>query len=360
MMLLDFYADGNLQVGKEIIDASLDGEASKYISTFRDVRLDIPADNDRSILARFNRRLLAYRALLFRAGFTPPATLRPRTTGLFKADLLAAMRSSQAADPDEVQNYQYAARMLASQVPSWDQVADAFRYLSQFVTKRDSGYQTFNQQYMQTSTSGAWADADLMKILAMFDYANGPRLLGRVRDQHSPDVDGDYSEVIYRDLVAGRLVIIDQSTGDPTLNRSAAERIMWSVFRGNQEVFRRAQRPPSILVYVEEAHNLLPPSEETNTQNVWVRTAKEGAKYRIGMVYATQEVSSIQKNILKNTANWFIGHLNNTDETRELCKYYDFSDFESSIRRAQDRGFLRVKTLSNLFVVPVQVDRFTS
>lgn len=359
LMLLNFFTDENIQIGKEIIDNLFTQDDPIYLKNFTHIFFERPDENDRSALTRYNRRVLAYRAILFRTGFTPPNNIRPNTSRLFNERLIQALQDYEG---DDESLFHSAATIFSNQSPTWGQIADALESLEKFIRGgRDTGYNTFENWYVNERSGASgdrWADEDFKKILGIFQYPNGIRRIGKAVNQHTASTTTDYASEIYNDLVAGKLVIIDQSSGDPELNEFSARRIMTKIFENNKQVFTSGNTPPDIIVYVEEAHNLLPPDKEKDYKDIWVRTAKEGAKLRIGLVYATQEVSSIQKNILKNTANWFIAHLNNTDETKELCKYYDFADFELSIRRAQDKGFLRVKTLSNPFVIPAQIDKF--
>ena len=196
-----------------------------------------------------------------------------------------------------------------------------------------------------------------------------------MQERHSPSVTSDYSTKIVDELVDGKLVIVDQSIGSPTEIEHTSERIMWELFNRQRQVFTAPPRdtngallrdesgnilpPPDVIVYVEEAHNLLP-SQNAKLDSIWARVAKEGSKFRIGLVYSTQEPSSILANILKNTDNWFVAHLNNQDETRELKKYYDFEMFVDQILKAPDTGFLRMRCLSNPYIVPVQINKFTA
>ncbi len=360
LMLLNFFEPSNTQIGKSIIDSLLSEDSTNYIKQFCQVSFDEPDPNDRSATTRYNRRLLAYRSVLARAGFQVPQNLSASTRGLFNQDLITALQTGRNNSPANPE-YVSAAQVFSNQNPTWGQLANAFEALDKFIRDSNSNYTAFENAYVSrpNGSGDRWADEDLKKIIGIFQYPNGTRKIGKAAEQHSADTTSDYAEDIYNHLVQGKLVIIDQSSGEPELNKSSATRIMTKIFRENQRKFVQGVTDiPEILVYVEEAHNILPAGNDLDLTDIWVRTAKEGSKYRIGMVYATQEVSSIQKNILKNTANWFISHLNNTDETKELCKYYDFIDFEPSIRRAQDKGFLRVKTLSNLFVIPVQADKF--
>lgn len=355
----------SLLVGKTLIDNVLAQESSKYITNFRNTPLEVPNALDMSAATRFKRSVMVYRAVLHAAGFPTPSSMSTAyIKGLFGTELINALNASQSADAPM---FAQAATVFGKDNPAWDEFVDACKGLRRFIQDGNaSGYSAFNGAYQAKKDGRSWHDDRLTGLLSIFEYPNGPRALRPLLSEHDAASVGDYAQAVVDDLLQGRLVIFDQSLGDPDMNRAAAERIMWALFNRQKQAFVSPAKdddgslipPPDVLVYAEEAHNLLPANSSADVSNIWSRVAKEGSKYRIGLVYATQEPSSIQSNIMKNTDNWFVAHLNNGDETKELRKYYDFSDFEQSILQVPDPGFLRMRSLSNPYVVPVQVHRF--
>lgn len=188
----------------------------------------------------------------------------------------------------------------------------------------------------------------------------GWRNLIELKDFHNPDTQRDPAEEIYTELIQGRIVIVDLHVGTPVITRVLSENIVRRILAKQTEVFTSGSdvEPPPIQVMLEEAHNLFASDRYKDDADVWVKLAKEASKLNLGMTYATQEVSGVAHQVKANTANWVVAHLNNTKELSELGRFYDFGSFADAILSAEDRGYVRLKTLSSPYIVPVQIDRY--
>lgn len=201
----------------------------------------------------------------------------------------------------------------------------------------------------------------MARVLVTSGAASGWRILQPLRPFHSPMSNLDYAEAIYGDLARGRIVIVDLSRGNELVLQTCSERMVNYILSRAAARFREGKPPRPMQIFIEEAHRLLHRdkfNKASGENDPYVRLAKESAKYKIGMIYATQEVSSVDESILSNTANWIAAYMNNANEAKKLAAYYDFERFTAQILSADDRGFIRLRTDSAAYTMPVQVRKF--
>lgn len=315
---------------------------SADLRAFLNVSFEEPEREDRSSHNRWQVKKAIYQAVLHRAGFPAPRNLRIS----FPVNQQVAQQvDSEGAFPEPERKRIH---LSLEQAEGW------------FLQARNVNGRN---DALRSSSGNPWLDPDAVALLNMLAgknsndaYITGYKHLTPLKNYHSPDRNQDVSEEIYQHLLQGKVVILDLSVGDPEHRTRLSKVIARHIFNRSMGIFNEGEVPPNIVIYVEEAHNIM--GKKDNLTDTWPRIAKEGAKFRIATVYATQEVSSIHPNILANTENMFVSHLNNEGELRELAKFYDFADFSKSLMRAQDVGFTRVKTLSSPFVIPVQIHKF--
>ena len=347
-----------LYQGKQIINDALAEETAGYVKAFCAADLTPVADiREHSEYTRFRRRLFVYRSILAEMGFEYEG--RANVRGLFGERLRQLMD-----DADDMRQY---VRQLQQGEMSWDIAGNFVKALAEWV--KDRPFRDFDSQYASSRDGRNWSDVHLLGLLRFYDDTRARSIAQITRVWHDLSSNADYAETIVQQIRDGKLVIVDQLLGDPQMNRQAAERVARRLFQEHQRSFSQPRidddsgeiiQPPPVILYAEEAHTLLPKASEDDNNNIWARIAKEGAKFNIGMVYSTQEPSSLQTNILKNTENWFIAHLNNTDETNQIRKFNDFDDFTSSIVNVAEAGLIKVRTRSSYYTVPVHMDLFTA
>ncbi len=324
----DFYNDDTLEESFSLLCDEINAERKvDYLSHFTNIGMFKDIDtNDKKEREKFHRhqerKKALYKCILYRAKFDCNPNFKLKFTGFTSSSLRSIPRDGCT-------------------------ISEACEYFKGV----DQNLSNIDEKYKQ--------DNDWSALLKVFkgESVSGYKFLTRFNYLHSLKGGNDYKKDIDSALRDGKIVLVDLSTASTETQQKYIDRLCSYIFAKSMEKFTNDIEPESIQMYFEEAHNIFP-KDDKDLRNIYNRLAKEGAKLKIGISYSTQEVSSISPSILKNTQNWFISHLNNRDEIRVLEKYYDFSDFSQSIIRNSDIGFARVKTFSNNFIIPVQIEKF--
>jgi len=347
VMKINYYNE--IGTGFELICDKMENDNGDYIKSFMSIDFSEPDASEQSAHTRWERKVAAYQCCLYKAGFEVPPNFKVKFSG--NKDINDKILEGRIIDPSKGVE-------LKDACIFWDWVANHTNDHFFEDYRKDRGHD--------------WIDEDLKALLVFLTRKrnltgtaslSGFRKFAPLKDSHTVQSDSPFEEDIVNNLRQGKIVIIDLSQGDPQLQQTFSKRICVSIFKDSMAKFIKNTSNNFIQFYFEEAHNLFPKKDDKDLSGIYNRLAKEGAKLNIGLIYATQEVSSISSNILKNTQNWFIAHLNNEDELKEIRKFYDFADFCEGLVRysaGSDKGFIRMKTYSNAFIVPVQIDRFTA
>ncbi|MDP7320860.1 MAG: DUF87 domain-containing protein [Bacteriovoracaceae bacterium] len=347
----NFFED--LKFGHEIIKnmhAQLSGGGGDYIKAFLDWEV-LEADdledlkkNDRSAYTRYMRCVSIYKCLLHEVKFKSSKGVN------VKLELKKGLRdiADQAIDDYDASD-EYVDVSMGAAVYSavWDHYIE---------NKTDKMY--------KSSSGKSYFDETTTSIMTLLTNkkdngasVSGKRILIPFRAYHDPRAGGAIEGVLDA-IDKSKCAILDLSNAPEELYRFFSDYLSKQIFNSQMRKFTtNSLGTKYVQFFFEEAHNLFP-SNDKDLKNIYNRLAKEGAKLNIGIAYSTQSISSLSPDLLKNTENFFIAHLNDDREIKELTRFHEFRDVGYDVQRTKTRGFVRMITRSHKFAIPVQIDKF--
>ena len=298
---LDFYAHPDKSHG--ILGQLLDSDgrtASIYVNSFRTAQipslegLDELPYNQRK---RTMRRILMYWAVLTKAGFQADQQKLKTLMKRFDPQFTDGLRS----------------RLYETPGPRPSNLATLRNELERLIR-----FQRDNPAAPELRSSGSGnplLDADDLAVLDFLDPAAGagPTMIQPYTSYHDSNA-GDFVEDIRALLDKGETVILDLSNANPQLVKFFSLELTRAIFYGQVRKFTLNKLGQQyVQLFFEEAHALFPRRDQ-DSEEIYQRLAKEGAKYHIGMVYSTQSPSTLSRDLLAQTENFFIVHLSSEDD----------------------------------------------
>jgi hypothetical protein len=338
-----------------------DGRDSTYIRTF--AGMDLPSIefirslpySETNNKIRAIRKIQIYWAILKKAGYLA------NEAELLSMALSAGGKSrTRGFDPgftDDLRENSYSASGITPTPTGPNTLDELVRELVVINRYRK------NNPNLQTDSGNPLFDADDIGLLEFFDPAqgSGPGHIQPYRLYHDKNA-GDFIKEILVLLDSGKTVILDLGNAHPDLLEYYSNRLSNAVFNYQVDKFSNNKLGNKFVqLYFEEAHNILPRKElpRDDPKEIYSRFAKEGAKYHIGMIYSTQSPTTINKDLLAQTENFFVAHISSHEEVDALARLnVAYESMKDDILRAKTTGYIRMLTQSHRFVVSVQANKF--
>lgn len=346
----NFYKD--LKFGHEIIrnlHAQTSAGGGDYIKAFLDWEildedsLKLLLTEDRGAYTRYQRCISIYKCLLYEVGF--------KTKEKIEINLNLKKELYKIAQ-DAIDDYEGEDKVdikLACSV---------YREIwANYIEEKES-------KLYKSSSGKAYFDELTVSLMTLLcnkkengTAVSGKRILIPFKDYHDQNA-GKAIENVLDAIEKSKCVILDLSNAPEELYRFFSDYLSKQIFASQMKKFTtNSMGDKFVQFFFEEAHNLFP-SNDKDLKNIYNRLAKEGAKLNIGIAYSTQSISSLSPDLLKNTENFFIAHLNDDREIRELTRFHEFRDVGYDVQRTKTQGFVRLITRSHKFAIPVQIDKF--
>jgi uncharacterized protein len=169
-------------------------------------------------------------------------------------------------------------------------------------------------------------------------------------------------ENIFIALKQGKTVIVDLSLKDNMDASIISTIIVRKLFDNNKENFT-SNKPGEVIktvIFIEEAQNVLSEEFVKSNANPFVRVAKEGRKFGLGLVAITQRPSAISEEIRTQAENFFAFHMGNADDLKALIRSninYD-GVIATFIQRETIPGNLYMVSSDQAFALPIRVSEF--
>ncbi|OIO15471.1 MAG: hypothetical protein AUJ54_12755 [Ignavibacteria bacterium CG1_02_37_35] len=169
-------------------------------------------------------------------------------------------------------------------------------------------------------------------------------------------------EDVFKYLKQGKTVIIDLSLNDNAEASIISTIIVRKLFENNKQFFTEDKKEKVIdtVLCVEEAQNVLSDEFVKSNANPFVRVAKEGRKFGLGVIAITQRPSAISEEIRTQAENFFSFYMGNSDDIRALVKSninYD-GVIAKFIQTETIPGNLYMVSANQSFALPLRVTEF--